>query len=116
METRDQEGNLSLQVKNVPRAVIGRFPVRYYSGTAWKEVDGITLQEGNAQWEKQEVEQVGVFSLHQDPASVAHSFHQPGHHRVFAMAGDHRTGVPDAHSDMFSYGFVFTFRSNTAEP
>ena len=56
VEKRDQEGNLSLQVKNVPRSVSGRFPVRYYSGTAWKEVDGITLQDGNGQWEKQEAE------------------------------------------------------------
>lgn len=56
VEKRDQEGNLSLQVKNVPRSVNGRFPVRYYSGTAWKEVDGITLQDGNGQWEKQEAE------------------------------------------------------------
>lgn len=56
VEKRDQEGSLSLQVKNVPRSVSGRFPVRYYSGTAWKEVDGITLQDGNGQWEKQEAE------------------------------------------------------------
>lgn len=56
VEKRDQAGNLSLQVKNVPRSVSGRFPVRYYSGTAWKEVDGITLQDGNGQWEKQEAE------------------------------------------------------------
>ena len=54
VEKRDQEGNLSLQVKNVPHSVSGRFPVRYYSGTEWKEVDGITLQNGNGQWEKQE--------------------------------------------------------------
>ncbi|MDE7428477.1 MAG: hypothetical protein K2N00_04285 [Lachnospiraceae bacterium] len=56
VEKRDQEGSLSLQVKNVPRSVSGRFPVRYYSGTTWKEVDGITLQDGNGQWEKQEAE------------------------------------------------------------
>lgn len=56
VEKRDQAGNLSLQVKNVPRSVSGRFPVRYYSGTVWKEVDGITLQDGNGQWEKQEAE------------------------------------------------------------
>ena len=56
VEKRDQEGSLSLQVKNVPCSVSGRFPVRYYSGTAWKEVDGITLQDGSGQWEKQEAE------------------------------------------------------------
>lgn len=56
VEKRDQEGNLSLQVKNVPHSVSGRFPVRYYCGTTWKEADGITLQDGNGQWEKQEAE------------------------------------------------------------
>lgn len=56
VEKRDQSGSLSLQVQNVPHSVSGRFPVRYYSGTAWKEVDGITLQDGNGQWEKQEAE------------------------------------------------------------
>lgn len=54
VEKRDQAGSLSLQVKNVPHSVSGRFPVRYYSGTEWKEVDGITLRDGNGQWEKQE--------------------------------------------------------------
>ncbi|MBD5507227.1 MAG: hypothetical protein HDR05_04005 [Lachnospiraceae bacterium] len=56
VEKRDQEGSLSLQVKNVPHSVSGRFPVRYYCGTTWKEADGITLQDGNGQWEKQEAE------------------------------------------------------------
>ena len=56
VEKRDQEGSLSLQVKNVPHSVSGRFPVRYYCGTTWKEADGITLQDGSGQWEKQEAE------------------------------------------------------------
>ena len=56
VEKREQEGSLSLQVKNVPHSVSGRFPVRYYSGTTWKEADGITLQDGSGQWEKQEAE------------------------------------------------------------
>ena len=63
VETRDQEGNLSLQVKNVPRSVSGRFPVRYYSGTTWKEVEGITVQDGNGQWEKQEAEPLAQVRL-----------------------------------------------------
>lgn len=63
VETRDQEGNLSLQVKNVPRSVSGRFPVRYYSGTAWKEVDGITVQDGNGQWKKKEAEPLAQVRL-----------------------------------------------------
>lgn len=56
VEKRDQAGSLSLQVKNVPHSINGRFPVRYYSGTEWKEADGITLQEGSGRWEKQEAE------------------------------------------------------------
>lgn len=54
VEKRNQSGSLSLQIQNVPHSVSGRFPVRYYSGTEWKEVDGITLQEGGGRWEKQE--------------------------------------------------------------
>lgn len=54
VEKRDKVGNLSLAVKNVPRSIEGKFPVRYYSGTDWKEADEITLREGSGQWEKQE--------------------------------------------------------------
>lgn len=54
VEKRDKDGSLSLAVKNVPRSIEGKFPVRYYSGTDWIETDGITLREGGGQWEKQE--------------------------------------------------------------
>lgn len=54
VEKRDKEGSLCLAVKNVPRSIEGKFPVRYYSGTDWKEMDGIILREGGGQWEKQE--------------------------------------------------------------
>ncbi len=54
VEKRDRESSLSLAVKNVPRSIEGRFPVRYYIGTEWKEADGITLREGGGQWEKKE--------------------------------------------------------------
>ena len=63
VEKRDQAGSLSLQVKNVPHSINGRFPVRYYSGTEWKETDGITLQEGSGQWEKQETEPLAQVRL-----------------------------------------------------
>lgn len=56
VEKRDRKGKLSLAVKNVPHSIEGRFPVRYYSGTDWKEEDGITLQGGSGQWEKQELD------------------------------------------------------------
>lgn len=54
VEKRDKDGNLSLVVKNVPHSINGKYPVRYYSGSDWKEEDGITVREGSGQWEKQE--------------------------------------------------------------
>ncbi len=54
VEKRDKEGNLSLTVKNAPRSINGRYPVRYYCGTDWKEADGIVVREGGGQWEKTE--------------------------------------------------------------
>lgn len=63
VEKRDQSGSLSLQIQNVPHSVSGRFPVRYYSGTEWKEVDGITLREGGGRWEKQEEDTLAQMQL-----------------------------------------------------
>lgn len=54
VEKKGRKGNLSLTVKNVPRFVNGKFPVRYYSGTDWKEADGIAVREGGGRWEKNE--------------------------------------------------------------
>lgn len=54
VEKKGREGNLSLTVKNAPRSINGRFPVRYYSGTDWKEADGIAVREGGGRWEKKE--------------------------------------------------------------
>lgn len=56
VEKRDKDGNLSLVVKNVPHSINGKYPVRYYCGSDWKEEDGITVREGGGQWEKQEVD------------------------------------------------------------
>lgn len=54
VEKRDKDGNLSLVVKNVPHSINGKYPVRYYCGSDWKEEDGITVREGGGQWEKRE--------------------------------------------------------------
>ena len=54
VEKRDKEGCLSLVVKNVPHSINGKYPVRYYSGSGWKETDDITVREGVGQWEKKE--------------------------------------------------------------
>lgn len=56
VEKRDRDGNLSLMVKNVPHSMSGKYPVRYYSGSEWKEADGITMHEGCGQWEKQDAD------------------------------------------------------------
>ncbi|MFG6335281.1 MAG: hypothetical protein K1W20_07405, partial [Lachnospiraceae bacterium] len=63
MEKRDREGSLSLTVKNAPRSISGRFPVRYYCGTDWKEVDGIAVRDGSGQWEKKEEESLEQIML-----------------------------------------------------
>lgn len=52
VESRDKESSLFLKIKNIPHSINGRFPVRFYNGSDWKEVDGITLQEGNGLWEE----------------------------------------------------------------
>lgn len=54
VEKRDKDGNLSLVVKNVPHSINGKYPVRYYNGSDWKEADGIIVREGEGQWERQE--------------------------------------------------------------
>lgn len=56
VENRDGKSSLYLKIKNIPHAINGRFPVRFYNGTGWKEVDGITLQEGSGLWEECEPE------------------------------------------------------------
>ena len=56
VEKRDKDGSLSLVVKNVPHSINGKYPVRYYSGSDWKETDGIMVREGGGMWERQEPE------------------------------------------------------------
>ncbi len=79
-EKRDKTGSLTVIVKNIPRSIEGRFPVRYSLGAArdgqaaesgeadatgrpgqmdrmeWKEEDGITLHDGGGIWEKKGLE------------------------------------------------------------
>lgn len=63
VEKKGKEGNLSLTVKNAPRSVNGKFPVRYYNGTDWKETDGISVREGGGRWEKKEEDSLERVSL-----------------------------------------------------
>lgn len=64
-EMGDKTGALTMSVKNIPRSIEGRFPVRYCLGATdggqtdrmnWKEEDGITLRDGSGVWEKKELE------------------------------------------------------------
>lgn len=64
-EKKDKTSTLTMSVKNIPRFIEGRFPVRYClgadtteqpGGAVWKEEDGITLRDGVGVWEKKELE------------------------------------------------------------
>lgn len=51
VENRDRESRLFMKVQNVPLGVSGRFPVRIYNGSGWKEINGVTIQDGGGSWE-----------------------------------------------------------------
>lgn len=63
VEKKGKEASLSLTVKNAPRSINGKFPVRYYSGTDWKETDGIAVRDGGGRWEKKEEDSLERVSL-----------------------------------------------------
>lgn len=51
LENRDRECRFCLRIQNVPLGISGRFPVRIYSDSGWKEINGITIQDGRGSWE-----------------------------------------------------------------
>lgn len=51
VESRERESRLYLKVQNVPLGISGRFPVRIYNGTDWKELNGIAIHDGSGNWE-----------------------------------------------------------------
>lgn len=51
VENRNQESRLCLKIQNVPLGINGRFPVRIYNGSGWKEINGIAIQDGGGSWE-----------------------------------------------------------------
>ena len=51
VENRNRESRLCLKIQNVPLSINGRFPVRIYNGSGWKEINGITIQDGGGSWE-----------------------------------------------------------------
>lgn len=51
-ESGEQECRLYLKAQNIPLGINGRFPVRIYNGSDWKELSSITVQDGGGCWEE----------------------------------------------------------------
>ena len=52
VENREEESRFQLKLQNIPYNIKGRFPVRLYQGNDWKEINGISVQEGGGSWEE----------------------------------------------------------------
>ena len=59
VENRDRESRICLKVQNVPLGISGRFPVRVYNGSEWKELSNVSIQDGGGKWEETVQENVG---------------------------------------------------------
>lgn len=53
VESREQDSRLYLKTQNIPHNISGRFPIRVYNGSDWKELNGITIQDGGGIWEEE---------------------------------------------------------------
>ncbi len=51
VENADAQSKLFLKLQNIPHAINGRFPVRIYNGTDWKEIEGAAVENGCGLWE-----------------------------------------------------------------
>lgn len=58
VENRERESRLYMKIQNVPLGINGRFPVRIYNGNVWKEINGVTVQDGKGNWEERFAENV----------------------------------------------------------
>ena len=56
VENRERESRLHLKVQNIPLGISGRFPIRVHNGNGWKEINGITVQDGSGSWEEKLLE------------------------------------------------------------
>ena len=52
VENRDRESRICLKVQNVPLGISGRFPIRIYNGSDWKELSNVSIQDGGGNWEE----------------------------------------------------------------
>ena len=59
VENRDRESRMCLKVQNVPLGISGRFPIRVYNGSDWKELSNLSIQDGCGNWEETMSENVG---------------------------------------------------------
>lgn len=50
VDKRENTYRLELQVKNIPGAVTGNFPIRLQSETGWQEAALLGVKEGNGKW------------------------------------------------------------------
>lgn len=51
-ENREDESRFYLKLQNIPYNIKGRFPIRLHLGNDWKEITGISVQEGGGSWEE----------------------------------------------------------------
>ena len=58
VESKDRENKMYLKVQNLPLGISGRFPIRVYNGSDWKELSSIAIQDGGGKWEESVTEQV----------------------------------------------------------
>ena len=50
VEDRTAESRLDLKLRNIPHNISGIFPIRIHNGADWKEINGISVQEGGGNW------------------------------------------------------------------
>lgn len=53
VESHEQGSRIYLKTQNIPHSISGRFPIRVYNGSEWKELAGITIQDGGGIWENE---------------------------------------------------------------
>ena len=52
VENKDRESRMYLKIQNIPLGISGRFPIRVYNGSDWKELSSIAVQDGGGKWEE----------------------------------------------------------------
>ena len=58
VESKDRVNRMYLKVQNLPLGINGRFPIRVYNGSDWKELSSIAIQDGGGKWEESMTEHV----------------------------------------------------------